>query len=106
MAEILETAMIICFGVSWPVNLFKAVRSRTTKGSSLLFLCLIEAGYIVGIIGKFINADYMAQISSKWYVLFFYMLNAVMVAANLCVYFRNRRLDRENRADEVKNPAR
>lgn len=59
MAEILETAMIICFGVSWPVNLFKAVRSRTTKGSSLLFLCLIEAGYIVGIIGKFINADYI-----------------------------------------------
>ena len=37
----------------------------------------------------------MASFSSKWYVLFFYVLNLLMVTVDLCLYFRNRRLDRE-----------
>ena len=95
MADLLETLMIISFGISWPVNLLKAIRAKTAKGTSLLFLCLIEGGYIVGIIGKLINPAYMEQISTKWYVLFFYVLNAVMVAINLAVYFYNRKLDKQ-----------
>jgi len=51
----------------------------------------------VGITGKFLNAEYMANIGTKWYVLFFYILNALMVAANLCIWFRNRKLDRQAR---------
>jgi hypothetical protein len=95
VSEILEIVMLLCFGASWPVNVLKSYRSRTTKGKSLLFLCLIILGYIAGIASKLLNQGYMASFSSKWYVLFFYVLNLLMVTVDLCLYFRNRRLDRE-----------
>lgn len=37
----------------------------------------------------------MADIGEKWYVLFFYVLNFIMVFVDLCLYFRNRRLDKK-----------
>ncbi len=97
MSEILEIVMIVSFGASWPINLMKSYKSRTTKGKSLLFLCLIFFGYIAGIISKFLNEAYMASFASKWYVLFFYFLNLIMVGSDLILYFRNLKLDKENR---------
>ena len=94
MAEFLEILMIVSFGVSWPMNLMKAVRSRTTKGMSLPFYCLIFFGYICGIISKFVNKTYMAQFAEKWYVLIFYFFNLIMVGAIIIVYFRNKQLDK------------
>ena len=94
MAEIFEVIMIISFGVSWPVNVIKSYRSRTAKGKSLAFLLLIFFGYIAGIISKTINVNYMAQIGTKWYVLFFYVLNLLMVGIDLILYFRNVRIDK------------
>lgn len=41
MAEILEVIMIVSFGASWPLNVIKSYKARTTKGKSLAFLCLI-----------------------------------------------------------------
>ena len=96
--EIFEMAMIICFGVSWPLNVIKSYRARTTKGKSLAFLICIFIGYIAGIISKLSNPGYMAAISSKWYVLFFYVLNFVMVSADIVLYFRNKKLDKEREA--------
>ncbi len=93
MAEILEVIMIVSFGCSWPVNVVKSYKARSTKGKSLLFLCLIFFGYIAGIASKFVNTDYMANISQKWYVLFFYILNFLMVGTDLVLYFRNKKLD-------------
>ena len=95
MAEILETIMIVSFGFSWPLNVIKSYKARTTKGKSLAFLCLIFFGYIAGIASKFLNPVYMAEFSSKWYVLFFYVLNFIMVGADLLMYVRNYRLDKE-----------
>ena len=95
MAEILEVVMIVSFGASWPMNVIKSYKARTAKGKSLWFLCLIVFGYIAGIISKFLNEAYMAEFSQKWYVLFFYFLNLIMVSADLILYFRNRKLDKE-----------
>lgn len=95
MSEIFEILMLISFGASWPLNVIKSYRARTTKGKSLAFLCLIIAGYVAGIASKFTNAAYMAAIGEKWYVLFFYFLNLVMVCADLVMYFRNRHLERK-----------
>ncbi len=95
MSEILEVIMIVSFGASWPLNVIKSYKSRTAKGKSPAFLCLVLFGYIAGIISKFLNQSYMASFSSKWYVLFFYILNFIMVAADLCLYIRNRRLDKK-----------
>ena len=99
MAEILEVIMVLSFGASWPFNVIKSYKARTTKGKSLLFLCLIFFGYIVGITSKLVNEAYMAEFASKWYVLFFYVLNFVMVFTDLMLYFRNRKLDKARRAE-------
>lgn len=96
MAEILEVIMIICFGASWPFNVIKSYKAHTAKGKSLWFLCLIIFGYIAGIASKFLNEAYMADFSTKWYVLFFYFLNLIMVTADLILYFRNKKLDRRS----------
>ena len=98
MSEILEIIMIVSFGASWPLNLMKSYRARTTKGKSLPFLCLIFFGYIAGIASKLMNPVYMASFATKWYVLFFYVLNFLMVGADLLLYFRNMRLDRQREA--------
>lgn len=94
MAELFEIIMIVSFGASWPLNVIKSYKARTTKGKSLPFLCLIFFGYIAGIISKFLNEAYMASFASKWYVLFFYFLNLLMVGIDLILYARNYRLDK------------
>lgn len=94
MSELLEIIMIVSFGASWPMNVIKSYRTRTTKGKSLAFLCLIFFGYIAGIISKFVNESYMQAFAQKWYVLFFYILNLIMVGADLILYFRNRSIER------------
>ena len=86
MAELFETVMVVCFGASWPLSLYKSVTSRTARGKSLLFECLIWVGYVFGITGKLLNGKIT-------YVFVFYILNMVMVTLDIGVYFRNRRLD-------------
>ena len=89
MGSILETTMLVCFGCSWPLNLIKAYKAKTAKGTSLLFILLIITGYIAGICAKLISN----QIN---YVLIAYFFNLVVVSLNLAVYFRNVALDRKN----------
>ena len=95
MSELLEIIMIVSFGASWPMNVKKSYKARTTTGKSLMFLCLIFFGYIAGIASKLVNETYMSEIGEKWYVLFFYILNFIMVGMDLCLYFRNKKLDRD-----------
>ena len=80
--------MLVCFGISWPFNIAKSLRSRTAKGKSVAFELLIIAGYLCGLIGKFI-------LGNLSYVVFFYIADSLMVAADLVLTLRNRRLDRE-----------
>ena len=89
MSEILEIIMVVSFGASWPLNVMKSYRARTTKGKSLGFLLLIFFGYIAGIASK-LTAD-----TFKWYVLFFYVLNLIMVGLDLILYYRNYQLDKK-----------
>ena len=86
MPELLETAMLICFGLSWPLNLAKSIKAKTAKATSLKFLILITVGYLCGIAAKLASH----QIN---YVLAVYFLNLAVVSANFVVYFINRRRD-------------
>ena len=103
MPEILEITMLLCFGASWPINAIKSWKARTAKGKSLAFLGLIQIGYIAGVCSKLVNPVYMATFAQKWYVMFFYVLNFVMVSVDVCLYFRNRRLDRQREMTCAKN---
>ena len=88
MSQILETAMLICFGLSWPMNLIKSIKVQSAKGTSLKFLLLILFGYLCGIAAKLVSH----QIN---YVLIVYFLNLFVVGANLVVYFINLQKDKK-----------
>lgn len=90
-AEILEILMVVCFGFSWPMNVMKSYKARTTKGKSLGFLVMICIGYVCGIASKVIGGSY------KWYVMFFYVLNLCMVLLDVAMYARNYRIDKMNK---------
>lgn len=91
MANILEALMIVSFGISWPINIAKLLKSRTAKGTSILFYYLIDIGYVAGIAAKFVKLS--EGISTPWYVWFFYVLNFCMVFAGIIIYYRNKKLD-------------
>jgi hypothetical protein len=92
MGSILETIMLVCFGFSWPLNVMKAYKAKTAKGTSLPFVLLIITGYIAGISAKIISG----QIN---YVLIAYILNLAIVSLNVIVYFRNVSLDKKRLQD-------
>ena len=55
MSSMLEATMLICFGLSWPINTMKAYRARSAKNMSLPFILLIIFGYIAGISAKLLS---------------------------------------------------
>ena len=86
MQNILETIMLVCFGLSWPINLVKNYKARTAKSTSLPFYLLITVGYVAGIAAKFIGGNIN-------YVLIAYFINIFFVLLNIAVYFRNKAID-------------
>ncbi len=85
--KIFEVIMLICFGLSWPISVYKSIVSKSTKGKSLIFIMAIIIGYISGIIGKIVNGDVN-------YVLILYCFNLVVVFIDLTLFFINKH--REN----------
>ena len=80
--------MLICFGLSWPMNAYKNYKARTAAGTSWQFILLITLGYFAGIAAKFVSG------TINW-VLIVYFINVVCIAVNWAVYFRNCKLDAE-----------
>ena len=80
--------MLVCFGLSWPFNIAKSVRSRTARGKSVLFEIMIVIGYLSGVAGKLLGGNIT-------YVLAFYAVDILLVGTDLILTFHNRRLDRE-----------
>lgn len=83
-AQILEAIMMICFGASWPMAIYKTVRTRSVGGKSLTFLILILIGYLSGIAAKIV----LAAFANSWpnWVTILYALNAAMVAVEIMLY--------------------
>jgi bacteriorhodopsin len=91
MAEILETLMIVSFGISWPLSIVRSYRSRSTKGKSLLFMCFIAFGYVCGIASKCMTQTFNLAF---W----FYFPNIIMVSTDIVLYFRNRAIEKKAEA--------
>ncbi|MBQ7113656.1 MAG: hypothetical protein IJO10_05395 [Clostridia bacterium] len=88
--SIFEAVMLLCFGLAWPISLVKSYRSRSTGGKSPLFSVAIIVGYISGIIHKLMfNPDIVMAL---------YILNLLMVSADLALWFRNRRIEKRQAA--------
>lgn len=93
--SIFEVGMLLCFGAAWPVSIIKALKTKSTKGKSIVFLFIVIIGYIMGIMHKLL---YSMDI-----VILFYLVNLIMVSADAVLYFVNRR--REKIMAESKNSA-
>ena len=102
--DLLEAITIFCFGLSWPLSIRKSYVSRTAKGKSLFFQIFILVGYAVGIIRKLIQ---FTQMDASGFIFFlsaiFYVLNFIMIAIDVCLYFRNTKLDKERDAAAAAN---
>ena len=94
--SIFEIGMLLGFGLAWPSNIYKSLKSRTAAGRSLTFQWAILFGYVCGITHKILYSNDI--------VLYLYILNFIMVSIDTGLYFRNRRLDRarEKAAGEAK----
>jgi hypothetical protein len=91
--SIFEAGMLVCFGLSWPVNIYKSIKSRTAAGRSVVFLYLVWAGYLSGIINKLL---YHFDL-----IVWLYVLNLLMVSVDMALYHRNRVLDRKRRESPI-----
>jgi hypothetical protein len=91
MSSTLETLMMVAFGVSWPFSLIESAKARSTKGKSLLFLLLIDFGYVCGIAWKILD---WAETGKFTYPVVVYIINLSMVVADTFLYFRNRKIER------------
>jgi hypothetical protein len=78
--------MLLCFGLSWPVSIAKAIRTKKVSGKSPMFMSIVIAGYVSGIMHKIF-------FSFDW-VIWLYGLNMVLVAIDMSLYFRySKRVD-------------
>ena len=87
MSQILEVVMLVLFGLSWPFNILKSIRSRTAKGKTLTFHFFIIVGYLCGLASKFVGGNIT-------YVVYFYLVDIVLVSTDLILTIRNIRLDK------------
>lgn len=100
LSQILEIGMLICFGFSWPISVYKSWKGKTSKGNSSVFNILIIVGYIFGITSKFLKMDsYMASASEFAGAIFIfaiimYFINAALVSTNLVLFYVYRENDR------------
>ena len=82
-----EFMMLVCFGFSWPFSILKSIRSRSTKGKSLVFMLLVLCGYIFGLIHKLLY--------SRDWVIWAYAAAMLLVVIDLLLYVRNWRDERK-----------
>ena len=98
---IFEFLMLVCFGFSWPFSILKSIRSRSTKGKSLVFMLLVLCGYVFGIIHKLLY--------SRDWVIWAYATAMLLVVIDLLLYVRNwlgeREAARKVTSSEVVRPA-
>ena len=87
VVAILECVMLVCFGVSWPISVYKSLKTRSTAGKSVAFTVAILVGYTAGITAKIISGNLT-------YVLALYLLNFAVVSFDLVIYFVNRRREK------------
>jgi hypothetical protein len=87
--SIFEGLMLVCFGLSWPISIAKALRTKTVSGKSPLFMSIVIAGYASGIIHKVLYARDL--------IIILYIINLVLVAVDMSLYFKYSRKQPEGK---------
>lgn len=84
--SIFEGLMLICFGLSWPISIWKSVRIKRVEGKSPLFMSVVCLGYLSGIVHKILY-------SYDW-IIVLYMVNMFMIMIDLALYAHYNRRNR------------
>ena len=82
LPQFFEALMLLCFAASWPFSIAKAIRTKVVAGKSPMFMGVIEAGYLAGICYKLTGTCDA--------VIWLYVLNLLIVGADMALYFRYR----------------
>ena len=80
MTSIFEAMMLICFGISWPISIAKALRTKVVAGKSPVFMVIVAFGYLSGIVHKVLN-------NFDWITLL-YASNMLLVLTDMVLYFK------------------
>lgn len=81
-AQVLEAAMLVCFGLAWPVANLRMLRTRRAEGKGLAFTTIILVGYVCGAACKLLPAAAGAGLAPVFWL---YLLNCGSVAGNLAL---------------------
>lgn len=92
MATVFEILMLVIFGCSWPVNISKSLKSRTTLGKSLAYEYLVVLGYLFGLTAKILIYCSTGRLQYSFY---FYIIDIVLVVTDIIIYHRNLSIDRQ-----------
>ena len=75
-----EAIMLLCFGISWPISIYKSISTQKVSGKSPLFMVIVMVGYAAGIIDKYLH-------SNNW-IIWMYIINLFMVGIDLILYYK------------------
>ncbi len=78
--SVFEAVMLVCFGLSWPISIAKSIRTKIVSGKSALFMGIVCLGYASGVVHKLLY--------SRDWIIILYILNMVLVAIDLALYYR------------------
>lgn len=84
--SILEAGMMVCFGASWPFQVAKTYKTKNVKGKSILFLWLVELGYVLGMLHHILYAPDN--------VIYLYLLNFILVGTDMILYYRYKNINK------------
>ena len=86
----LESTMLLCFGVAWPIANLRMMRNRCPEGKGTVFTSIILMGYVAGACAKYVSQEVGEPIPGLFWL---YTINAAAVAMNLFLqlYFGRRR---------------
>ncbi|HBJ59940.1 MAG TPA: hypothetical protein DDY72_05850 [Verrucomicrobia bacterium] len=88
ISAILELAMLVAFGFSWPFAILRTYRAKRVDGKSPHFMMIVICGYFFGIAAHVIEG-------TKLWLCFVYMLDISLVSTDLALYFHYLRKNRK-----------
>ena len=81
--SIFEILMLVCFGFAWPAAIYKSIKSKSVEGKSIIFLYIIMAGYLFGMLHKMVyNLDFVIAL---------YAINFLMVFTDMILYHKHKK---------------
>ena len=85
--HIFEMLMLICFGFSWPLSVYKTLKAKSANGKSVTFGLVIISGYIFGIVGKVLQwlSGSVSGPVLFWITFTVYIINLIVVVLDTII---------------------